>query len=63
MTDKDLAMFNRTLEKTLVESNDKMRAALQELQELGERGMKQNYREWITLHDKVAHIARKALEH
>ena len=39
-----------------------MRAALRELQELGERGMKPDYSEWITLHDKVAQIAREALK-
>ena len=35
--------------------------ALEELVVLGERGMKPDYNEWITFHDKVAQVARSAL--
>jgi hypothetical protein len=38
-----------------------LRAALEELAVLGEEGMKPDYREWLTFHDKVAQIARNAL--
>lgn len=38
-----------------------LRKALHELAELGEQGMKPDYREWLTFHDKVAQVARKAL--
>jgi hypothetical protein len=38
-----------------------MREALEELQRLGEEGMKPDYAEWLTFHDKVAKIARDAL--
>jgi hypothetical protein len=39
-----------------------LEAALRELQELGEQGMKPDYREWLTFHDKVALVSRTALE-
>lgn len=35
--------------------------ALEELAILGEEGMKPNYGEWLTFHDKVANVARSAL--
>jgi hypothetical protein len=40
---------------------DKLRAALEEIAILGEQGMKPDYSEWLTFHDKVAQIARRAL--
>jgi hypothetical protein len=38
-----------------------LETALEELAELGEKGMKPNYGEWLTFHDKVAQVARSAL--
>lgn len=40
---------------------ERLRAALTELAMLGEQGMKPNYGEWLTFHDKVAKVARTAL--
>jgi hypothetical protein len=45
----------------LVAAAPTMLAALQELQRLGEEGMKPDYGEWLTFHDKVAQVARKAI--
>ncbi len=39
-----------------------MLAALKELAKLGREGMKPNYREWLTFHDKVALIAESAID-
>jgi hypothetical protein len=47
----------------LVAAAPTMLAALQELQRLGEEGMKPNYGEWLTFHDKVAQVARKAISY
>lgn len=38
-----------------------MLTALEELAILGEQGMKPNYAEWLTFHDKVAQMARAAI--
>ncbi len=40
---------------------ERLRAALAELKTLGEQGMKSDYREWLTFHDKVAAVASAAL--
>lgn len=40
---------------------DPMRNALRQLQTLGKEGMKPDYQEWLTFHDKVAQIAATAL--
>lgn len=40
---------------------EQMRKALTELKTLGERGMKPDYKEWLTFHDKVAAVASAAL--
>jgi len=40
---------------------DELAAALLALAVLGEQGMKPDYNEWLTFHDKVAHVAREAL--
>ncbi len=47
--------------KIIAAERDLLRAALKELQALGEEGMKPNYAEWLTFHDKVADVARRAL--
>ena len=52
----DLNMDRLTAER------DRLREALTELAELGEVGMKPDYGEWLTFHDKVAQVARRALE-
>ena len=39
----------------------RLQDALRELKTLGEVGMKPDYREWLTFHDKVAQIATAAL--
>lgn len=41
--------------------NERLRAALHELIRLGEEGMRPDYNEWLTFHEKVAQIARKVL--
>lgn len=41
---------------------ERLRAALTELAELGEQGMKPDYSEWLTFHNKVAQVARRALQ-
>lgn len=40
---------------------ERLRVALIELATLGEEGMKPDYGEWLTFHDKVAQVARRAL--
>lgn len=40
---------------------ERLRVALGELKTLGEQGMKPDYSEWLTFHDKVAKIATDAL--
>ncbi len=40
---------------------ERLRTALEELQKLGEQGMEPSYTKWLTFHDKVAEVARKAL--
>jgi hypothetical protein len=40
---------------------DPMRTALRTIKTLGEEGMKPDYTEWLTFHDKVAQIATAAL--
>jgi len=40
---------------------ERLRAALEELAALGEQGMKPDYGEWLTFHDKVAKVARDAI--
>lgn len=35
--------------------------ALEQLADLGEQGMKPDYGEWLTFHDKVSAVARAAL--
>lgn len=39
-----------------------LRTALEKLAILGENGMKPDYTEWLSFHDKVAEIARGALK-
>ena len=39
----------------------RLRDALKEIARLGEEGMKPDYNEWLTFHDKIAQIARAAL--
>jgi hypothetical protein len=61
-----VALFGRVPdddESVIAEANDeieRMRAALEKIARLGEEGMKPNYEEWLTFHDKVAQIAREA---
>ena len=38
-----------------------MRAGLEQLKSLGEEGMKPDYSEWLTFHDKVAQVAGETL--
>ncbi len=45
----------------LDKENERLRAALVELKTLGEQGMKPDYTEWLTFHDKVAKVATEAL--
>lgn len=40
---------------------ERLRAALRELQRMGDEGMAPSYGEWLTFHAKVAKIAREAL--
>jgi hypothetical protein len=40
---------------------ERLRAALEELATLGEQGMKPQYSEWLTFHEKVAKVARDAI--
>lgn len=47
--------------QAVVAENERLRAALEELATLGEEGMKPDYGEWLTFHDKVAKVARGAL--
>ncbi len=42
-------------------TNAALLEALEKLAELGEQGMKPDYGEWLTFHDKVAQIARAAI--
>lgn len=39
----------------------RLRTALSELRDLGREGMKPDYTEWLTFHDKVAQVATEAL--
>lgn len=39
----------------------KFEKALRDLAVLGEQGMKPDYKEWLTFHDKVSQVARAAL--
>ncbi len=39
----------------------RLRAALDQVAILGEQGVKPDYAEWLTFHDKVAQVARMAL--
>ncbi len=45
----------------LIAEVERHRAALTEIQRLGEFGMRGDYKEWLTFHDKVAQIARLSL--
>lgn len=40
---------------------ERQQAALEQLAVLGEQGMKPDYGEWLTFHDKVTQVARNAL--
>ena len=40
---------------------DRLLLALEGLAILGEQGMKPDYQEWLTFHDEVAQVARRAL--
>ncbi len=56
---------NRTLRNVGVTQGaeiERLRAALATLKTLGEEGMKPDYKEWITFHEKVAQIATEALQ-
>lgn len=60
--------WRRALETTVATYNrscaevNRLREALEQLAALGEVGMKPDPNEWLTFHDKVARIARAALE-
>lgn len=54
--EKIMESFDRVLAE-----NERLRSALIELKTLGEQGMKPDYKEWLTFHDKVAAIANAAL--
>ena len=40
----------------------RLEEALRNLVKLGKEGMKPDYNEWLTFHDKVAQVAEQALE-
>lgn len=51
----------RSLIAALGRSNMRLRAALEKIAILSEAGMPPDYRDWLTLHEKMAQIAREAL--
>ena len=58
---ENISVENAQVARFMREEITNLRKALRELAELGEQGMKPDYREWLTFHDKVAKVARKAL--
>ncbi len=52
---------NASLIVKAVNCHAELLEALEKLAELGEQGMKPDYGEWLTFHDKVAQIARAAI--
>lgn len=53
--------MNQAQVARLIAAAPDMYEALKELERLGNEGMKPDYKEWLTFHDKVAQIARQAL--